>query len=1002
MSLEDFMIEKLKKAEILALDFETGFEKIEETNLIKMDKIVLFSVAVRVGKKYYSEAYGYDRFKEVWNIIKKKRIVFHNAKFDLKVLKNQKINIEKVRYEDTLIMAYLLDEDRRKGLKELRVSVLGLERRASYDEVDKENSREFIKYAKSDAEDTLRLYDNFAPQIIEEGLEIVYELEKRCVLPVIELEDNGARVDVKLASKQEQELTQKIRDIEIAVEKIIKYKINLNSSKQVGDLIFRVLKYPPLEEWKGKSGNYSTGSAVLDYISRDKSKSHKMPIKIASMLSMQRQYQKLLTGFINPILQRNKDGIIYPNFNQVLTVSGRFCVSGDTVLETNLGSIAISKLCLTKGSEHSIVTHRGRWRKITDKCFKGYEEMYRVTLKNGSHIDCTQNHRFLTLDGWRSLHEIKRGEKVRIAGYQNPLCGEKQKLGSLRRGFCEIFNRERVVNRGVLKENRTASPYLGHFKGILSRVEERIRHSFKKNKVEEKCESDAGKCQRREGTPIHSFRQKGFRTKNKSGEEGSNYSQRNGCERVFSQKEYSLSQVRSNDTFSSHKASKCGYRVFREIEDFCSVFSRGCFKFWRRSREVFQQLIYNFFEFNANGLFYKRSSKEFSEINRIGDNSEREYKFSHQRVGDKVSISFGRFKNKICALFFLQQEYVGGFLYNGEEFNNRGRWLLARLEKSNRERPKERLDYKKVRLPVKEIYDSRHKEKIGVGVERYSTSEIESIESIGIKGVWDISVEEDHSYIAQGFINHNSSSGPNLQNIPTGDKAYEKDNPFSSVRALFDCNEDEYFFAADYSQIELRMMAELSKDKYMCQAYIDDADIHEVTAQALIISRKNAKVVNFGIGYGMTSPRLASFINVPIGKAQALIDGYWNNYRGLFQFTKNLEKTAGDVGFIKSISGRKRRFKIYDQGAMRQTLNFVIQGSCADLMKMALVRFHSLIDKKQCIAEMTVHDEICGRVKKSYAEEAMEIVKYSLESVLETYVPIIANIKIGRRWSETK
>lgn len=274
--------------------------------------------------------------------------------------------------------------------------------------------------------------------------------------------------------------------------------------------------------------------------------------------------------------------------------------------------------------------------------------------------------------------------------------------------------------------------------------------------------------------------------------------------------------------------------------------------------------------------------------------------------------------------------------------------------------------------------------------------------------VWDIEVEEDHSYLAGGFVNHNSASNPNLQQVPA--ESFIKGDMDTHIRSLFIAPEGQVFLTADYSQIELVLMAELSNDTRMIRAFLNGEDLHQQTADLIGCSRVEGKILNFAVGYGMGPQGFSDRTGMSTEKAKEYIQTFFNNYSGVSRKINEIRKRVRDQGFIRTLSGRKRRFDAMldrddiasEKAIDRISYNSLIQGSSADLMKIAMIRIYRNIDHKRAQFIMTVHDEISLYADRDYMEDAYHIVKYEMESALKMTVPLKADVALGQRWSDNK
>lgn len=256
-----------------------------------------------------------------------------------------------------------------------------------------------------------------------------------------------------------------------------------------------------------------------------------------------------------------------------------------------------------------------------------------------------------------------------------------------------------------------------------------------------------------------------------------------------------------------------------------------------------------------------------------------------------------------------------------------------------------------------------------------------------------------------------SSREPNLQNIPIRTEAGKK------IRAAFvPQKKDELILSVDYSQIELRMLAHLSGDEKLIAAYNHGADIHTQTAAAIFNvplsevtqdHRRDAKIVNFGVLYGMTAFRLARDLKISRTRAKEFIDDYFSLYQGVQQFIDKTVAFAHENGYVETLTGRRRYIPGIDshdrtecQMAERMAVNTPVQGSAADLIKMAMIRIANRIEKEKLPLKMIlqVHDELVFECPKSEVESLSLMVKEEMESAMSLSVPLIASVGYGSNW----
>lgn len=258
-----------------------------------------------------------------------------------------------------------------------------------------------------------------------------------------------------------------------------------------------------------------------------------------------------------------------------------------------------------------------------------------------------------------------------------------------------------------------------------------------------------------------------------------------------------------------------------------------------------------------------------------------------------------------------------------------------------------------------------------------------------------------------------SSTNPNLQNIPVRDELGRE------IRKAFIADDDDcMFFSADYSQIELRLMAHLSNDPHMVEAFCSGADIHAATAAKIygipveeVTSdmRRKAKTANFGIIYGISVFGLAERLGIPRAESKELIDGYFQTYPRVKEYMEESIRVAKEKGYVETLFKRKRFLPdinshnaIVRGYAERNAINAPIQGSAADIIKLAMIRIHQRFEAEHLKSRMIlqVHDELNFNVRKEEFDRVKEIVLDCMEHVLQLRVPLIADCGEGKNWLE--
>lgn len=257
-----------------------------------------------------------------------------------------------------------------------------------------------------------------------------------------------------------------------------------------------------------------------------------------------------------------------------------------------------------------------------------------------------------------------------------------------------------------------------------------------------------------------------------------------------------------------------------------------------------------------------------------------------------------------------------------------------------------------------------------------------------------------------------SSRDPNLQNIPVRDESGRR------IRAAFTAEPGTVLISADYSQIELVVLAHLSGDKNLCSAFINGIDVHKSTA-ALIYGispedvkpeqRRFAKTVNFGVMYGMSAFRLANELGISRTEAKNFIEQYFSTYSDVKKFLDETKRMARENGYVETITGRRRYIpeiksssKIVLQGAERIAINTPIQGSAADIVKTAMIKVQAALEKSGAGARMLlqVHDELIFECPEDSVEKAVMIIQHEMENAVQLKIPLRVSVEHGKNWGE--
>ena len=354
--------------------------------------------------------------------------------------------------------------------------------------------------------------------------------------------------------------------------------------------------------------------------------------------------------------------------------------------------------------------------------------------------------------------------------------------------------------------------------------------------------------------------------------------------------------------------------------------------------------------------------------------------------------------------------------YAGEEFNVQSPKQLGEILFEKLEIPypkKKKTSYSTAREILDKIVDYHPiVEKI---IEHRTLNKIYTTYIVGIKNC----VKEDgklHTIYTQTLTRTGrlSSIEPNLQNIPIRYKEGKE------IRKAFIPEEDSVFLSSDYSQIELRMFAHMSGEQNLIDAFKHHLDIHTKTAMDIYhVSkdevtknmRRDAKAVNFGIIYGISSFGLAEDLGVDIKTAKKFLDNYLETFPGIKNYMDKVIKDAYEKGYVKTIMNRKRKIdELYNTNHMikvqgeRMALNTPVQGSSADILKKAMIDIYNEFNRLNLKSKMIlqVHDELIFNVKNDELEKVKEIVINFMENAYKLNVPLEVDVEIGKNWYDAK
>jgi DNA polymerase-1 len=312
---------------------------------------------------------------------------------------------------------------------------------------------------------------------------------------------------------------------------------------------------------------------------------------------------------------------------------------------------------------------------------------------------------------------------------------------------------------------------------------------------------------------------------------------------------------------------------------------------------------------------------------------------------------------------------------------------------------------------------------VDITLEYRGLSKLKSTYTDALDNVADSETDRVHTSYHQALTSTGrlSSTDPNLQNIPI------RTATGRLIRQAFIAPEGRVILAADYSQIELRLMAHFSGDKNLTDAFNEGLDIHAATAAEVLgkdvadvtsIERRNAKAINFGLLYGMSAFGLAKQLQMSRNEAQDYIDMYFDRYPGVKNYMINTRASAHEQGYVETILGRKlytpditHSNRMVKQGAERAAINAPLQGSAADLIKLAMIAVDKVLPKAQAKMLLQVHDELVFEVDSDKVDEISQLITNAMQEVLTTTavekgwnvdfaVPLLVETGAGENWDE--
>lgn len=290
--------------------------------------------------------------------------------------------------------------------------------------------------------------------------------------------------------------------------------------------------------------------------------------------------------------------------------------------------------------------------------------------------------------------------------------------------------------------------------------------------------------------------------------------------------------------------------------------------------------------------------------------------------------------------------------------------------------------------------------------------ELAKLYSTYCEPLYKLALKDEHSRIYSSFLQTGTATGrlsskdPNLQNIPAHGQ-YAKD-----YKSCFISRDGFSFLSLDYSQIELRMLAHFSEDEKLIAAFENDEDIHAKTAMMIFNesnfqTRSIAKSINFGLIYGMGYKSLSQNLNIEASAAKSYIEKYFENFTSIKEYFQRVKSEARQNGYVSTLLGRKRYFDFQNTSAMisaayeRESVNSVLQGSAADVIKLAMLEIAKYLDEDKKLI-LQIHDELIFEIKDELLENFATITQEIMQNIVKLKVSLKTSLAVAKNWGELK
>lgn len=980
--LQTFVNEMLAQPAI-AIDTET-------TGLVLWKDIPLYWSVAWPGKRATLHANMLHYFQPLFQD-RSKSWIMANAKYDTHILANVGINLAG-NLVDTCVQHALLYEDKPHGLKFMAQHLHGWTYGDFQDQFGKigakqsaeqlirraeaENMNLLIEYAANDAWATWTVYETLRKQLQDANthslyrtqapyIETLWDLFSKIEVPYTRvlwtMERQGIKVNRAHLEASRPEAETEIHQVEREIAKEVGFVLNPQSPKQLQDYFFNQRKHQPIKWSKGgKSGvrNPSCDSTFLEHIQYEDI--------VAKLVLRHRELTKLHGTYIvglHDILDPNDR--IHTRFNQDVA---RCMPAGELVL-TDTGYIPVEDVRVG----HRVLTHNGRARRVVETSQHAPKALCEVTLSNGCSLRTTENHQYLLADGtWLRADELPPGAEVVVhsdAEIWRPIRAWPDYVVS-------SWGRVRNARTGHILKAQSKGKW-GHLKVTLSRNGAQVRGNDKKDKA------------------VHRLVAEAFLTPPLSGDDEIRHLNGIAWDNTVSNLCYGTSQQNSEDARLHGTLNGAPKLTPAQVEEIRKTASAGqppsstsklTFAIATRIREDYVAGVGRAVLAKGYGVSYQAIDNIVKDRTWLGAQEG----VSADELGKRFGVSAACIRD----------------IWAGR------RWVRTPADQPS----------------------------------MFHTATVVEVRAVGADCTYGLTVEEDHSHVTGGIVTHNtgrlSSSEPNLQNIP------RPENDKWNLRSAFIPEPGNDIIAVDYEQLEMRLLAAAALERDMIGIFERKWDIHMGNAALMfnlpyddlkeaknvdkkvkggelppgamtdyvrrcLDARAAAKAIGFGLNYGMGAKKLGHALGISPEDAQMKIDQYKATYPAVSQFFAEAVAETAQSGYAFTLLGRRRNVTEIsshrrDERARgeRMAINTQIQGSAADVCKMAQIRLMNfgLEARYGCKMLLQIHDELVFECPKETTKEALADIKELMEHPFTTDLAVHLAVDTGHgsSWGAAK